>query len=498
MNKKIRVRFPPSPTGNLHIGNARTALFNYLFCRHHEGTFVFRIEDTDFARSTEAFMQNEIDAMNWLQIHWDEGIQRGGEYAPYKQSERLPIYRQYIDQLLKEGKAYRCFCSSEQIEQDRNETVEGAMVGKYSGRCRHLSRQETESNLERQVPFVIRYQLPENTQDIVIQDLIRGKMVFTSSNLDDFILVRSDGIPTYNFAVTIDDATMNITHVIRGEDHLFGNTPRQILLYRDLGFEIPAFAHLPMILGSDKTKLSKRHGAFAVTDYKEMGFLPDAIVNYMALLGWSPKSNEEVFSMEEMIERFDLSHVNVSPAVFDFEKLKWFNQQHMKRKSTAYLIELEAPFMKDRANVKKWAEEHQDSIEGVFESLRKHLVTLQDFPEYIEQFHQYEHLGFKEHREEIMDSLPLLEAFLAGLDTVPNWNTEEISHYIQSTGQELQIKGKNLYHPLRIAITNEEQGPDLPVIIVVMGKQAVKNRLHRWCEIIRSTKYTAEGEKDGN
>ena len=486
MNKTIRVRFPPSPTGNLHIGNARTALFNYLFCRHHQGVFVFRIEDTDFARSTAAYMQNEIDALNWLQINWDEGILRGGDFAPYKQSERLPIYQRYIDQLLREGKAYRCFCTAEQIEEDRKATTDTGITGKYSGRCRHLSEAEIQKNLDEHLPFVIRYRLPEKKVEISIHDLIRGDMVFDSDTLDDFILVRSDGISTYNFAVTIDDATMKITHVIRGEDHLFGNTPRQILLYRDLGFDVPEFAHLPMILGPDKTKLSKRHGAFAVTDYQEMGFLPEAIVNYMALLGWSPKSNEEVFTMDELIEKFDLSHVNVSPAVFDYEKLKWFNQQHMKKQDTAHLLSLSHSFCSANPTVKNWCNENQDKLEITFDALRKHLVTLLDFPDYIHRFLGYRNGGFKEHIEEIRGSSSLFEALQSGLEKLSEWAPEEISGLIQNTGKNLQIKGKQLYHPLRLALTNEEQGPDLPIIMFVMGKEANSSRLHKWVEIIRS------------
>lgn len=486
MNKTIRVRFPPSPTGNLHIGNARTALFNYLFCRHQQGVFVFRIEDTDFARSTAAYMQNEIDALNWLQIDWDEGILRGGDFAPYKQSERLPIYQRYIDQLLREGKAYRCFCTAEQIEEDRKATTDSGMAGKYSGRCRHLSEAEIQKNLDEHLPFVIRYRLPEKKVEISIHDLIRGDMVFDSDTLDDFVLVRSDGISTYNFAVTIDDATMKITHVIRGEDHLFGNTPRQILLYRDLGFDVPAFAHLPMILGSDKTKLSKRHGAFAVTDYQEMGFLPEAIVNYMALLGWSPKSNEEVFTMDELIEKFDLSHVNVSPAVFDYEKLKWFNQQHMKKQDTAHLLSLSHSFCTANPTVKNWCNENQDKLEITFDALRKHLVTLLDFPDYIHRFLSYRNGGFKEHVKEMRGSSSLFETLQAGIEKLAEWVPEEISALIQTTGKKLQIKGKQLYHPLRLALTNEEQGPDLPVIMFVMGKEAISLRLHKWADIIRS------------
>ena len=282
---EVRVRFPPSPTGKLHIGNARTALFNYLFARHNKGKFIFRIEDTDSARSKEEFVNDEIEALKWLGIDWDEGPDIGGEYGPYRQSERFAIYKEYVDKLLETGFAYYCFCSPEIVEEDRKLSIKKGEAPKYSGTCRNLSAEEVKRRLTNGENYSIRFKLPNDLDSVPINDLIRGNINFPLKGLDDFIIVRSDGIPTYNFAVSIDDSLMRITHILRGEDHLFGNTPRQILIYRALGFDIPYFAHFPMILGTDRTKLSKRHGAFAITDYKALGFLPEALVNYMALLG---------------------------------------------------------------------------------------------------------------------------------------------------------------------------------------------------------------------
>lgn len=462
MNNSVRVRFPPSPTGNLHIGNARVALFNYLFCQHMKGTFVFRIEDTDFLRSTNEFMQNEIDALRWLSLEWDEGIEVGGDFGPYKQSERLSIYQSFINTLVESGKAYYCFCSQDQVNEDRAQIGESGESFKYSGRCRNLSQAEINENLSQKIPFVVRFKIPLEQKNVSLNDLIRGPMSFPLDGLDDFVLVRSDGIPTYNFAVTIDDATMKITHVIRGEDHLFGNTPRQILLYQALGFSVPEFAHLPMILGSDKTKLSKRHGAFAVTDYRELGFLPDALINYMALLGWSSKNDQEVFTKEELIQAFELSHVNISPAVFDFEKLKWFNAQFLRKLSGEELFNLV---------LEKIDHPTERTIPSI-ELLKDHFVLLNDIPILIEKI-----LSFKGLIEPVSDeikgdaTLEMLQLFTNKINASLDWTLEKIQECIKTTGKELKIKGRALYHPIRLAITNEDMGPNIDVIIFLLGRE---------------------------
>ena len=328
MADKVRVRFAPSPTGHLHIGGARTALFNYLYARHYKGTFILRIEDTDRTRSTEEYIDSIIEGMKWLNLDWDEG--------PYRQTDRFDIYRSYADKLLKEGKAYYCYCAPEELEQRRKEALAQGKPLKYDGRCRNL-----EEPISGRKPAV-RFKMQKEGETIV-DDLIKGKIVFENALLDDLIIMRSDGTPTYNFTVVVDDVDMNITHVIRGDDHL-NNTPKQIHIYKALGYEVPLFAHLPMILGSDKTRLSKRHGATSVIAYKEMGYLPEALVNYLVRLGWS-YGDQEVFTREELIEDFSFDNVGKSAAVFNPEKLLWLNSQYIINSPSEKLAELVIPFL---------------------------------------------------------------------------------------------------------------------------------------------------------
>ncbi|MGB9613702.1 MAG: glutamate--tRNA ligase, partial [Candidatus Margulisiibacteriota bacterium] len=307
----VRVRFAPSPTGALHIGGARTALFNWLFARNQKGKFILRIEDTDRSRSTLEAEQAIFDGLEWLGIDWDEGPRVGGSFGPYFQTERKEIYQKYAQQLLAEGKAYFCFCTPEELEQKRKEAEARKEAPRYDGHCRKLSEAEIKKKLESGIPKVIRFLLPP-IGETKVEDLIRGKVVFKNELLDDFVLLKSDGYPTYNFACVIDDHLMEITHVIRGDDHL-SNTPRQILLYQAFGWELPKFAHIPMILGKDRTRLSKRHGATSVIAYRDQGYLPEAVINYIAKLGWGYK-DQEIFSREELIEKFSLEGVNKNPA----------------------------------------------------------------------------------------------------------------------------------------------------------------------------------------
>jgi nondiscriminating glutamyl-tRNA synthetase len=445
-----------------------------------KGTFVFRIEDTDFLRSTPEFMQNEIEAMRWLSLEWDEGIELGGEFGPYKQSERLSIYKSYIDILLESGKAYYCFCSQDQVNEDRAQIGESGETYKYSGRCRNLTKAEIDEKLSQKIPYVVRFKIPLNQEFVSLTDLIRGPMSFPLEGLDDFVLVRSDGIPTYNFAVVIDDATMNITHVIRGEDHLFGNTPRQILLYQALAFKVPEFAHLPMILGSDKTKLSKRHGAFAVTDYRELGFLPDALVNYMAMLGWSSKNDQEIFTKDELIQAFELGNVNVSPAVFDYEKLKWFNAQFLRKLSGEELFKL----------VQDKIEKPTEQTIPAIELLRDHFVLLTDIPLLLQKI-----LSFSGLMEPVSDEIKgvqtveMLNLFIEKIDASLDWSLEKIQECIKTTGKELKIKGRALYHPIRLAITNEDQGPNIDAIIFLLGREKTVSILKESSNVLQGGNY---------
>jgi len=480
---QVRVRFPPSPTGNLHIGNARTALFNFLFARHNHGKMIFRIEDTDFARSKDEFVQNEIEAMRWLGLEWDEGINIGGDYGPYKQSERIPLYLDAITKLLNNNKAYYCFCTQEELELERNLPESDENAFKYSGKCKALSASEIQKKLDSKVPYTVRFKLPD-IEYVEVNDMIRGYMRFPIKSLDDFILLRSDGTPTYNLAVMIDDALMKISHVIRGEDHLFGNTPRQLLLYQALSYDAPQFGHMPMILGTDRTKLSKRHGAFAVTDYKQMGFFPEALNNYMALLGWSPGNDIEFMCMNDMISLFDISKVQLSPAVFDFDKLKWFNSQHLRKKDACSLIDsvlaINPTFKELEHNYSK----HE--LEEIFEGLKPYAVLMTDIPEMINSFEAYKgveasniaHINSE-------DSVKLFNHLIDKIKQTTEWTTEAIKQLIKTSGKELGIKGRALFHPLRISITNTEEGPDLNVIFFALGKEKLVQLLNKALSMIR-------------
>ena len=343
MPDKVRVRFAPSPTGSLHIGGARTALFNLLFARHNNGTFVLRIEDTDTERSTEESAAQIIRSMRWLDLDWDEGPEKGGDFGPYFQSQRLELYKKEVDRLLAEGKAYRCYCTPEELAERREAALKAGKPPKYDGTCRNLTAEQIEKYEAEGRKYAIRLKMPEEGQTEV-NDLIRGRVVFENSVLDDFIIVKSNGIPTYNFACVIDDNAMQITHIIRAEEHL-SNTPKQIQAYLALGYEIPQFAHVPMILAPDRSKLSKRHGATSVEEFREQGYLAKAIINYLTLLGWSPEGTEEIFEIDKAIKEFTLERVNKTAAIYDVKKLTWINGHYMRELDSAFVTEETIPFM---------------------------------------------------------------------------------------------------------------------------------------------------------
>jgi nondiscriminating glutamyl-tRNA synthetase len=342
MEDKVRVRFAPSPTGLLHVGNARTALFNYFFARQNGGAFILRLEDTDVARSSSEAEQTILEDLHWLGLQWDEGPGRSGDVGPYRQSERLGIYRHYAEELIEKGKAYRCYCTEAELEEKRKWFLAKGIPPKYDGRCRNLTPEEEKSLTEKGLPASLRFRV--EARHVTFEDQVKGRMSFDGQGIGDFIIVRSDGTAAYNFAAVIDDHLMAVTHVIRGEDHLT-NTPRQILVYQTLGFPPPRFAHLSMILGPDRTPLSKRHGATAVSHFREEGYLPEALVNYLALLGWSPEDGQEVLQLQELIQKFSLKRVSRSAAVFDFEKLNWVNREHMKGLPGDEALNVSRPFI---------------------------------------------------------------------------------------------------------------------------------------------------------
>lgn len=323
MEKKVKVRFAPSPTGPFHIGGARSALFNWLYAHHMNGTFLVRIEDTDLKRSTKESEENIKDSLKWLGLNWDEGIDVGGDNGPYRQTERLDIYNAEVKKLIDEGKAYYCYCTEEELEESRKEQIAAGKTPVYDGHCEHLTQEQIDQYKAEGRKPVVRLKVRKDGV-FGFDDMVRGHVEFQASGIGDFIIVKSDGIPVYNFAVVIDDAKMGITHVIRAEEHL-SNTPRQLAIYEALGYEVPKFGHISLILGADHKKMSKRHGATSVTEYRNMGYLPQAMFNYLALLGWAPQGEQEIFSVDELVKQFSMNRVSSNDAVFDIEKLNWIN-----------------------------------------------------------------------------------------------------------------------------------------------------------------------------
>ncbi len=474
----VRVRFAPSPTGFMHVGNARTALFNYLFARHNNGTFVLRIEDTDVERHSEEAVNVIYEALKWMGINWDEGPDVGGPYGPYRQSERLPIYREFIEKLKEKGLVYECYCTPEELDAMRKEQLERGEPPRYTGKCRHLTEEEKERLRAEGRKPVLRFKVPED-EVIVFEDLVKGRIEINTRQLGgDFVIVRSNGMPVYNFVVVIDDALMKITHVIRGEDHI-SNTPKQILLYRALGFEVPQFAHLPMILGQDRSKLSKRHGSTSVKEFKEKGYLPEAFVNFLALLGWYPKDGKEVLSMEELIERFDIKDVNSAPAVFDTTKLNWLNQVYIRQYPIDKLTDLVVPYLeKTGFDLSAFS---RDWLEKVVEVTREYFTVLSDAPVYMETFLKDDFQVQPEAKEFILEDpkrLEVIRAFkekLSGFDG--ELSQEAFKKLVKEVGKEVGVKGKNLFMPIRIGLTGKMSGPELPILAELLGKERVLKRL---------------------
>lgn len=463
-DSEFRVRFAPSPTGHLHLGGARTALFNFLFARHHKGTFILRIEDTDRERSTQDSIQAIFDGLEWLSIGWDEG--------PFFQSERLGIYQNIADRLLGEGKAYRCFCSPEDLELRRQEAVAKGQPPKYDGRCR--TRTDNPGS-----PFVIRFKNPE-TPEIVVSDLIRGKMRFNGNLLDDWVIIRSDGFPTYNFAVVIDDIDMKITHVIRGDDHI-NNTPRQITLFEALGAPLPRFAHIPMIHGADRAKLSKRHGATSVMAYRDMGYLPEALVNYIARLGWSHK-DQEIFSRQELIEYFDLDKVGSSPAIFNPEKLLWLNAQYIRNASSYDLAERVKFFLKPVKNpIVYIPPDTRPDLPRIVEEWKSRSRTLLELADAIHPFLDQEFAFSPEvlSKQLTQDNIPLLQAFLEQFEQSAEWNKSSLEHIFHQTGTRFELKLSQLAQPLRAALTGQHISPGIYDVLLLLGSQESIRRIKR-------------------
>jgi glutamyl-tRNA synthetase len=460
----VRVRFAPSPTGHLHMGGARTALFNWLYARHNKGIFILRIEDTDRTRSTEEYISSIIEGIKWLNLDWDEG--------PYRQTDRFDVYRSYAGKLLNEEKAYYCYCSPEELEQRRQEALAQGKSLKYDGRCR---------NLKEPVPGrkpAVRFKMPQEGETVV-NDLIRGRIVFENIQLDDLIIMRSDGTPTYNFTVVVDDVDMNITHVIRGDDHL-NNTPKQIHIYIALGYEVPFFAHLPMILGADKTRLSKRHGATSVLAYKEMGYLPEALINYLVRLGWS-YGDQEVFRPEELIKYFSFDNIGKAAAVFNPEKLLWLNSQYIINSPSERLIELVMPFLvkenvikEDRTFDKKWLSK---AINTLKERSRTLIELANSLRYYLAEDIEYDLKAKEKFLNE--NSLASLVEVKEALKTLDNFIASEIERVFMSIVEKQKTKLGKIAQPVRVAITGRTESPGIFEVLEIVGKEKTLKRLER-------------------
>lgn len=475
---KMKVRFAPSPTGPFHIGGARSALFNWLLARREGGTFLLRIEDTDLVRSTRESEENIKAALKWLGMDWDEGIDVGGDNGPYRQTERLDIYKEVTDRLIAEGKAYYCYCTEEELEAERQAQLARGETPKYNGHCRHLTEEQRAAYEAEGRKPTVRLRVPLN-ETVAFDDMVRGHVSFESNGIGDFVIVKSDGIPVYNYAVVIDDHTMEVTHVIRAEEHL-SNTPRQIVIYNALGWEVPTFGHISLIMGKDGKKMSKRHGATSVEQYKNLGYLPEAINNFLALMGWAPEGEQELFTTEELIKNFSMDRVAKNPAVFDIDKLNWINFNYMKKLTDEELYTLCLPSLQEAG----YASAQPDEAEKA--RLTMLCVCLKDHISYGAQIKEEAAMFFtdsisidEEHRDDIKavlaeESCPtVLAAFSDKLKAMDEVTPERVKAAIKAIMKETKLKGKFVFMPIRVAITGQMHGPDLNYIVPLLGRDTV-------------------------
>ena len=480
MTSKVRVRFAPSPTGLLHIGNARTALFNFLFAKRHEGVFILRIEDTDLERSTEASFGQILTDLRWLGALWDEGPDRGGPEGPYRQSERLSLYNDFAQRLLQEGRVYKCFCSPERLEALRKEQLSKGKMPRYDGRCRSLSGEEAAQMESEGGRPVLRFRV--EGKSVSFEDLIHGKMNFNPNDIGDFIVVRSDGMAAYNFACVIDDHFMRMTHVIRGEDHL-SNTPRQIMIYQALGWEPPAFAHHPLILGPDRTPLSKRHGATAVSQYREEGFLPEALLNYLVLLGWASPSGEEILPLQKIVEDFSLQSISRSAPVHNRKKLEWLNSSYIRNKEDEELSEKLLPYLL-KAGIPMEQIDRRE-LTSIARVLKDNLVILSDIDHYLGIFYDGK-FSYEDGAKAILSdprNRETLQSVLAILENPAALGQEDPRPLLAQMEEKTGRRGKSLYAPFRAAVTGRLKGPELVKTLPILGRDRIVKRLKTALEI---------------
>ena len=471
----MRVRFAPSPTGQLHVGNARTALFNWLLARGGDGTFVLRIEDTDAERSTPESERAIVEDLQWLGLTWDEGVEKSGDRGPYRQSERTHIYRAHAVELLSLKHAYHCFCLPEDLERERYHAFREGLPPKYSGRCREISREDARKRIEGGETAVIRLRVPEN-RDVVFPDLVRGDVRFNTEVIGDFVLLRSDGSPAYNYAVVIDDALMEISHVIRGEDHI-SNTPRQILLYEAFGWRPPAFAHVSLVLGPDHGVLSKRHGATSVKEFRERGYLPEALANYLALLGWSPGEDQELLPLDELARRFRLENVGHSAGVFDVEKLAWVNRHYLKLAAPERLAQLSLSYLEREGWLTGASPEALAYLAAVVPLGAASVDRLEQISARLRFLFDYSAartLGDDGLRAEALGARPVIDALADDVSTNgPMVDRETFRAMVGRLRERTGLKGKALLHPIRLVLTGEAEGLELDLAVPAIERGAL-------------------------
>lgn len=475
MTEEIRVRIAPSPSGNLHIGTARTALFNFLFAKKMGGKYVLRIEDTDLERSSDAYIKNIFDSLKALGLSWDEGPDVGGPYGPYNQSERFDIYPDYAQKLLASGHAYECFCTPEELDAEKAISQEKKIAHVYSGKCKNLTETEKEELRKQGRKPAIRFAV-EN-KELVFNDMVKGELKFDTGLIGDFVIMKSNGTPTYNFAVVIDDMLMKISHVIRGEDHI-PNTPKQILIYEALGAKTPEFGHLGMILAPDRSKLSKRHGATGVSEFVEKGYLIDALVNFVALLGWSPSDGVEIKTVDEIAQDFRIAEVSSSNSIFEYDKLNWMNAQYLKKLSTEELKEKLLPFL-STYNLSELSEE---KLNRMIEITREPLVILSDITNAVPYFFGDKCEVETEVQSEVLDTELSQNVLKKVAELAPNWdfNEESLHHSLEELRNQFKeqgIKPKETMWAIRAAVTGRVKGADICAVLAILGKATILKRI---------------------
>jgi len=479
---KIRVRYAPSPTGHLHIGNARTALFNYLFARHNDGEFIIRIEDTDLKRNIEGGEKSQLENLAWLGIDWDESPENPGKYGPYRQSERREIYQPLIDQLLMSNLAYKCYCTSEELEAEREAQRARGEMPHYSGKCANLTPEEQAEKEAQGLEPVIRFRVPRNTS-FTFDDMVKGEISFESDNVGgDFIIQKRDGMPTYNFAVAVDDHLMKITHVLRGDDHI-ANTPKQLMIYDAFGWPRPTFGHMTLIINSETgKKLSKRDESILqfIEQYRELGYLPEAMFNFIALLGWSPVGEDEIFPQDELIKIFDTERLSKSPAAFDQKKLEWVNNHYIKAMDLDKLTELCLPYLIKAGKVEENpTPERKDWVKRVVSLYQPQMSYAAEITEVSSLFFQ-DHLDLDDAAKEVLAGegvSTVLTAFKAQLEAMETVDAAGVLAAIKAVQKETGIKGKNLWMPIRVAVSGVTHGPELPETVEILGKEKALSHL---------------------